>query len=304
MDAAVETGQAPLFLLGAPRSGTTLLYKALCLHPDAVYVSNWLRRFPRLTSLAALNRLAGRFPETRRTVWFGADSNAYVYGARRLWRHRLFPMPVEGEPLFARCGVVQDGVSPISEDAQRAALRQAFSAIRRSGGGGHVISKRIANNRRISLLAGAFPGARFVHIIRDGRAVALSLSRVDWWRESVVSWYGGTPARWEAEGRDPWDLCALEWVENLHAVEDGLRAVPSHRVTTLRYEDVVGAPLDALAQIAAFAGLAARPSWMGELERVRFHDRNRTWADQLSPAALSRIEALQHDDLLRHGYLS
>ena len=33
----------------------------------------------------------------------------------------------------------------------------------------------------------------------------------------------------------------MEWVENLHAVEDGLRAVPSQRVTTLRYEDVVGA---------------------------------------------------------------
>ncbi|MBV9253816.1 MAG: sulfotransferase, partial [Actinobacteria bacterium] len=38
--------EQPLFLVGAPRSGTSLLYKALCLHPDAAYISNWVNRFP------------------------------------------------------------------------------------------------------------------------------------------------------------------------------------------------------------------------------------------------------------------
>ena len=32
-----EPGTRPVFLLGPARSGTSLLYKALCLHPQAGY---------------------------------------------------------------------------------------------------------------------------------------------------------------------------------------------------------------------------------------------------------------------------
>src|SRR6266542_2501848 len=117
---------APLFIVGAPRSGTSLLYKLLCLHPRAAWISNWGRRAPGQPALAMLNRLAPRLPATRRRAWFGADGgNAYAY----------------------------------------------------------------------------------------------SLSRVDWWEDGVVWWYGQTPRRWREEGRDPWELCALHWVRELAAVE-------------------------------------------------------------------------------------
>src|SRR6266511_4315156 len=51
---------APLFIVGAPRSGTSLLYKLLCLHPRAAWISNWGRRAPGQPALAMLNRLAPR----------------------------------------------------------------------------------------------------------------------------------------------------------------------------------------------------------------------------------------------------
>src|SRR5262245_41010193 len=91
-----------VFLLGAPRSGTSLLYKALCMHPEAVWISNWLRKYPDAPVLAAASRLPRRLPECRRRVWFGSDSNAYVYGHHRPLWERAFPMPVEGEPIFRR----------------------------------------------------------------------------------------------------------------------------------------------------------------------------------------------------------
>ena len=55
---AVRAGVAadPLFLVGVPRSGTTLLYKLLCLHPDAAYISNWMRTAPAVPALALANR--------------------------------------------------------------------------------------------------------------------------------------------------------------------------------------------------------------------------------------------------------
>ena len=45
--ARAETGT--VFILGPARSGTTLLYKGLCLHPEIAFISNWSARFPRLS---------------------------------------------------------------------------------------------------------------------------------------------------------------------------------------------------------------------------------------------------------------
>src|SRR6266498_5009042 len=113
-------------------------------------------------------------------LWFGADGgNAYVYGRPRPLVERLFPMPVEGEPVYRRCGV-GCGAAGVPE-RQVAELRRRLEAIQRWSGGDLLVSKRIHNNLRIPLLAEAFPRARFVNLIRDGRAVAYSLSRVDWW---------------------------------------------------------------------------------------------------------------------------
>ena len=50
---------APVFLIGAPRSGTSLLYKCLALHPDLGYISNYNERLPRWESVSLLNRDPG-----------------------------------------------------------------------------------------------------------------------------------------------------------------------------------------------------------------------------------------------------
>src|SRR6266511_2210569 len=192
---------APLFIVGAPRSGTSLLYKLLCLHPRAAWISNWGRRAP-------------------------------------------------GQPALA--------------------MRRRLEAIQRWSGGDLLVSKRIHNNLRIPLLAEAFPRARFVNLIRDGRAVAYSLSRVDWWEDGVVWWYGQTPRRWREEGRDPWEQCALHWVRELAAVEAGLAAVPTAQRIEVRYERLVRAPVDTVRGIALFAGLRPDPGWIAELPRLRY----------------------------------
>jgi hypothetical protein len=293
---------APVFLVGAPRSGTSLVYKALCLHPSVSYISNWVRRVPAVPQLAVLNRAATRLPDLRLRAWFGEGDNAYVYGTRRpLWQ-RAFPMPVEGEPLYARAGVGDGGNGRANGSADLERLRHSFDAVRRAGGGTTFVNKRVANNRRIPLLLEAFPDARFVEILRDGRAVALSLANVDWWPDSVVWWCGKTPRQWEAEGRDPWELCARTWVEELHATEHGLTAVPERQRLSISYEQLVRDPQVTLSGVAAFAGVEPTPIGRGWLDGVAFPDRNEAWRTRLDPAAISTIEAVEGDDLRRHGY--
>ena len=86
--------QPPTFLIGAARSGTSLLYKGLCLHPDAAYFNNYLRRLPRI--------LRSGLPITYPRHDARASTPGLVLrriecirlsGARRL-RDRLYPMPV------------------------------------------------------------------------------------------------------------------------------------------------------------------------------------------------------------------
>jgi sulfotransferase family protein len=293
----------PLFIVGAPRSGTSLLYKLLCLHPEAAWISNWSRRAPAVPAMAALNRLARRPSPARRAVWFGADAaNAYVYGRRRALWERLYPMPVEGEPLYRHCGIGQGTADPPAGHRQAACLRRAFAGLQRWSGGRVLVSKRIANNQRILFLAAAFPDARFLHLIRDGRAVAYSLSRVDWWEDGVVWWYGDTPRRWRERGGDPWELVATHWVRELASIEEGLGAVAPDRRLELRYEALVGEPAALLEQVASFAGLTADPGWWAELDRLSYPNKNEAWRDRLAPEARQRVEAIQRAELLRLGH--
>lgn len=307
--AGKDLGDAPVFLLGAPRSGTSLLYKAVCMHPQAAWISNWVRTYPAATALAAANRIPRRFPEMQRGVWFGVDSNAYVYGRRRSVWERAFPMPVEGEPIFERAEASVDnaadgaGESGIARAGQVRFLRTKLRSIRRFAGASTFVNKRIGNNRRIAMLITAFPHARFVDLIRDGRAVAYSLSRVDWWLDTVPWWHGDTPRQWEAEGGNGWELCAREWVEEVDAIERGLGLVPSDQILHLSYERVIRSPIESLRSVAAFAGLPRTRDWLDRVARLDFPDRNEVWRERLDAAAVETIEEIQRDMLIRHGYL-
>jgi hypothetical protein len=293
----------PVFLIGAARSGTSLLYKSLCLHPDAAWISNWVRQFPGLPALSVFNRLATTLPAARHAVWFGGDSNAYVYGSSRRLAERLFPMPVEGEPFFARWGAPAPALNvPHPSAGEIRALRKAVAIVTGQGGDRVFVSKRIGHNWRIASLAACFPSARFVEIVRDGRAVAYSLSKVDWWDDSELVWRAGTPRQLQEHGMDEWDLCAQNWVAELEAITRGFRAVAPERRLRIAYEDFVAAPLETLRTVAGFAGLEPDPRWQRGLERLRFPDRNDNWRTRLEPALVRRIEDIQGQHLEANGY--
>lgn len=296
----MESARPPVFIVGAPRSGTSLLYHLLCLHPDAAWVSNWVHRAPHLTAFASFNRFSSRAQRLRRRVWFEGDDESADDRQRSLVE-RLFPQPAEGEPLFSGYDIPEasDATDPTR---RQTSLRRAVADIVRFTGGRVFVSKRTAHNRRLPLLHAVFPDARVVAFTRDGRAAAESLSRAGWWPESPVWWYGDTPLAWEERGRDQWELCATHWVREVEAVERGLAALPPDQVLAARYEELVADPAATLARIGAFAGLPDGRRWRRAFGAVRLPRDDDTWRERLGDA-VERVESIQAGWLRKYGYL-
>lgn len=283
----------PLFIVGAPRSGTSLVYRLLALHPGASWVNNYLRRAPAVPALSALNRVAGLTPETRGRVWFGSQGdNAYRYNGARSALDRLYPQPVEGEPVFAHRDVPDHWESGTVTPRQRR-LPGDLERITRWSGGDVFVSKRIGHSRRIPLLHELVPTARYLDVTRDGRAVAYSLLRVDWWPEMDVWWYGGRPADWAAEGKAPLELCARHWLAETEVIDQGLSVVSPDQVMRIRYEDLVADPHAVLSDVASFSGLDPDDgSWRKALQTVRFPNQNAAWSKRLDDSERETLRVL------------
>lgn len=104
--------------------------------------------------------------------------------------------------------------------------------------------------RCFAVLRAIFPEARFIHVVRDGRDCVVS----GWFHSLRQAGRGGD------EGpRIPADyvgLCAREWAKDL---DDAERFASRHPgvCATVRYEDMLAAPVPTLARLFGFLGLEA-----------------------------------------------
>lgn len=293
-----------VFILGSGRSGTTLLYKLLAAHPAVGYLSNYQSRFPALPGLAALHRVPRHSLALKRQAWFGGQGNAYFEG-RRDWSQLWVPAPAEAESVFARAGVPPtpaDGYVLPERGLQR--LRRTFEAVLQQGGGDVLVCKRTANNRRVAVLRQAFPGCKFIHLVRDGRSVADSLVRVGWWADHELFWAGKTPRELKAEGASELHIAARNWVEGMHQIERGLQNVEPAAKHTLRYEQLLVDPIGELRRLFRFMGVAAYadPQYEAFVASLSIKPVEASWRRKWSAADCESVTALQRDTLIRWGY--
>ncbi len=57
------------FIVGAGRSGTTLLYKILSLHPEVGYITNYDTALLRYLPTPYLIRMIARYPYLKKNAW-------------------------------------------------------------------------------------------------------------------------------------------------------------------------------------------------------------------------------------------
>jgi hypothetical protein len=109
--------------------------------------------------------------------------------------------------------------------------------------------------RSIPSLHGLWPEAKFVHLIRDGRDVFLSMKN---WKRVYRS-----VGRFAAWTRDPLSTSALWWKWDVERGHEAASLLGPDLYHELRYERLVSEPAQELAKLCAFLGLPYDEAMLG-----------------------------------------
>ncbi len=218
----------PVFIVAAPRSGSTLLFETLAASREVATLggeAHWL-----IEGIPALRPGAP-----------GIDSN-------RLTAHEAT------EAVSAR--VVHDILANRVDAAGRAA--GAGCALR-------FLEKTPKNVLRIPFIERIFPDALYVFLWRDPRGNLASIMEAwqsgAWRTYERLDGFDGPwsmllPPGWqEMRGRPLEELAAFQWESANRIALGDLAQLPRERWTSLRYEDLVADPRGTIAALCRFAGL-------------------------------------------------
>ncbi len=238
----VPLSHPPVFIVGAPRSGSTLLYQLLVVRFDVAYLSNLHCRLPGAPAL--VERMAGRRLEP--PAAFSSDHG----------RTDGLAAPSECGPYWYRFFRRSPQYVPL-EDADPDALRDLRASVRALGdaAGRPVVFKNLLNSLRLEPLGAAFPEAIFLVVQRD---LADNVASILAARRSVL---GDEAAWWSAEPPDvdllrgqPPEAQAAGQVRGIHALIDSARQrLGADRFLDIAYEHLCADTHAALAEISGFA---------------------------------------------------
>ena len=149
----------PIFIIGVPRSGTTLLYNLMAHHKDLAWFSQY--DLPKVFSKEFLH-----FYKLRKRLF---DIREWSYGKLDMPNYEvLFDAPIEF-PQFWNRHIGQDWADEKDvDDSSKKRLRETISQIIISKNKKRFLSKYPRNSVRIRYLNKVFPGSIFVNIVRDG----------------------------------------------------------------------------------------------------------------------------------------
>ena len=226
------------FVVGCPRSGTTLLQSFLAAHPDVA-------SFPEsgfFTDLFGRQdwRMHGRRHASAWREWRGEWALRLGLAHRRsAWAHHRLTKFLENTGRV-------DLLKGIPEEARRASVlgRRFITVLDRMAldAGKHAwLEKTPSNLNYIDCILRILPSARFVNILRDGADSVASLH--DMGRRF--------PDKWWKQFLDI-DLCIAMWNRSVQSTRR-FRHHPAHML--VRYDDLVTSTEAVLRDICRFLGL-------------------------------------------------
>lgn len=271
------------FIVGCPRSGTTLLRRIGDAHPQLaiVHETRWIARtFEQRRGLTSDGLVTPRLLE------------------RLLRPNRLKSLQI-GEAELRRALAGSAGVHFSTF------VTGLFDRYGEREGKALVGDKSPGYVRYLPTLHELWPQAKFVHIIRDGRDVCLSV--LDW---------GKGATRFATFEDDPFTTIGVWWEWYVRLGREGGIQVGHDLYHEVRYESLVVEPEQEIAQLCEFLGIPFDPSMLRFFEgRTKMKPGLstksswlpvtpglRSWRQQMDPEALLQFEAAAGGLLDELGY--
>ena len=289
----------PIFIVGAGRSGSTAFHHAFARHPDVSWVSKILDVAPRaeFANQAVLRALD--------LPVIGSAINRLVIEPGRLKPSEAYPFWERHAPGFSE--PFRDLVAADLTERTRAQLVDAVERLVVPGRPVPLI--KITGWPRMRYLHAAFPEARFVHVVRDGRAVVNSILQVDFWDgwRGTKGWRGleltdEQAKRWDASGQSFVTLAAMELSDMLDAMVEARAEIPSELFHELRYEDLCADPGTTFDAVLDFCDLEQSPRFSRVVDEFGFRTTNDKWRRDLTPPQQRLLEEELEPHLRRWGY--
>ena len=286
------------FVLGTGRCGSTLVHEVLARHPDVAFLSNLEDRLPLPVALGRWNNpvyrsLPASFTRKGRVRF--APSEGYHALDREV-------SPAISTP---ERDLLADDATPWLADRTRRFFERRLTAQ-----GLPAFVHKLTGWPRAGFLDRVFPDARFVHVVRDGRAVANSFVQMPWWRgyEGPDAWgWGPLPAEdraaWEAAGRSYPLLAGLEWKLLVDAFDRAAAELPADRWLEVRYEEFIADPRAVMARVLTFLDLEWDERFERGFARYTFDDgRTQAYLRDLGGADVAALDRVLGPTLARYGY--
>jgi len=233
MERVVESGvfDRPVFIVSAPRAGSTLLYETLSKAPD---------------------------------LWtIGDESHCVIEGISKLhlavrgfYSHCLAAQDADPETVRA----LQVGFTANLRDRTG---RRYLNAKNSGPGPIRFLEKTPKNALRIPFLCAAFPDARFIFLHREARQNISSILEA-WGHGGFISipdlpgwtrhrWCFLLPPGWRAlDNKSLMEVAAFQWERANQSILDGLALLPADRWCEVDYEELISEPMDVVQRLCAF----------------------------------------------------
>lgn len=289
----------PVFIVGAGRSGSTAFHHAFARHPHVSWVSKILDVMPKAEKLNS-------------ALLKGLDSP--VLGAA-LSRGLIEPGHLKPSEAYAYWERIAPGFSEPFRDLLATDLTERTKSNLQSAVDRLTVDERptplikITGWPRIGYLLAAFPDAKFIHIVRDGRAVVNSIMQIDFWEgwRGTKGWRGldMTPAqaqRWDASGQSFVTLGAMELSDMFDAMVAATPLVPEGRFLELRYEDLCDDPTGSFDAVCDFSELEYTDGFNQSVIDFGFRNTNDKWRRDLTELQQRQLEAELAPHLTRWNY--
>jgi len=282
----------PVFIIGVGRSGSSIFHKIFAKHPNVAWLSKYSEKYPakpqltryqmKLMDTPIVNKISkGNYPEECYSFW-----EYYCKGFRTPFRD-LLPEDVTHK---AKKGI-------------RSALSQIMTPKR------DRLLIKITGWPRIGYLHEIFNDAKFIHVVRDGRAVVNSMINVNWW----WGWKGPQSWRWgelNSSQQEEWEkfnksfiaLAGIELKILMEALDKGKKLIDQKNFMEIKYETLCSDPIHLFQEVLNFSELEWSDTFEKSLKDFTLNDQNDKWKTDLTENQQKVLEAVLVDYQENYGY--